>query len=301
MVRMHPVGEAMGMVRRSIGMCLAGGWENWWFLLGGNDSFSTPELMESIRIGAQEERDTLFTARWTPAEVAVFTSADEYATSQGAHMSELWRQCKTRLHKDVLPATGVPYDSYELSDIAHPQLPDYRVYVFPNAFTLSEGMRARIKERVRRAGKTAIWVYAPGYYRNGTGGKGNVEDLAGIALERRQLGEADALPWMLEPSGGATVERDGARSVFFSLPPDAAALREAFRGAGAHVWTESGDILSAGRGYVMLHAASDGEKRIRLPTASDVREIFGASPRRRAVREIVESMKLGETRVYRLD
>ena len=31
------------------------------------------------------------------------------------------------------------------------------------------------------------------------------------------------------------------------------------------------------------------------------REIFGASPRRRAVREIVESMKLGETRVYRLE
>ncbi len=109
------------------------------------------------------------------------------------------------------------------------------------------------------------------------------------------------MSWKLEPTGGATVERDGARSVFFPLSPDAAALREAFRGAGAHVWTEAGDVLSAGRGYVMLHAASDGEKTIRLPAASDVREIFGASPRRRAVREIVESMKLGETRVYSLE
>lgn len=305
-IRRHPLDEAVGIVRRSIGKCLAGGWENWWFLLGGNDTFSAPELMESIRIGTEEERETMSTAIWRPAEVAVFTSADEPATSEGAPVAEFWRQCRMRLHADVLPSAGVPFDSYELSDIADPRLPDYRVYVFPNAFTLSEAMRAKIKERVGRKGKTAVWIFAPGFFHNGVGDKANVEDMTGMSLERRPLGHCMFVSWMLEPTGAgvrhrgqfATVERDGARNVFFPLPPTAAALREAFREAGTHVWMETDDILSAGRGYVMLHASSDGEKTIHLPTTCDVREIFGATPAQRNVREIVETLKFGETRVY---
>ena len=106
--------------------------------------------------------------------------------------------------------------------------------------------------------------------------------------------------WVLEPKGDAAVGRDGARSVFLSLPPDAAVLRKAFREAGAHVWIDTDDVVAAGRGYLMVHAASDGEKRIRLPRKCDVREIFGASRPRTGVCEIVEGMKLGETRVFRI-
>ena len=73
-----------------------------------------------------------------------------------------------------------------------------------------------------------------------------------------------------------------------------------FREAGAHVWLETDDVLAAGRGYVMVHAASDGEKAIRLPGTFDAREIFGASPARKGASEIVETMKRGETRVWRL-
>ncbi len=299
--RPHQLGEAIGLVRRSIGACLAGGWENWWFLLKGNDTYSAPELMESIRIGAREERDTMASAPWTSAEVAVFTSADEYATSQGSHVPEFWRMCRMRLHLDVLPATGVPFDSYELSDIADPKLPDYKVYVFPNAFTLSEETRSKIKERVRRGGKTAVWIYAPGYYRNGEGRKENVEELTGFSLERTALGQAMPVSWMLEPSGAATIERDGARGVFFPLPPDAAALREAFRAAGVHIWLETDDVMAAGRGYAMIHAASDGAKTLRLPWPCNAREVFGASQPREGVGEITETLRRGETRVWRLE
>lgn len=301
MVRLHPLGEAVGMVRRSIGKSLAGGWENWWFLLGGNNTFSAPELMESIRIGVEEERRTLGSARWTPAEVAVFTAADEYATSGGGtHAREFRKQCRFDLLVNVLPSCGVPFDSYELSDIADPQLPEYKVYLFPNAFTLSEGMREKIKDRVRRAGKTAVWVYAPGYFRNGVGDKANVEDMVGITLERRQLGETAYASWMLEPSGGGICARDGWRSVFMPMPPDAAALRKAFREAGAHVWMETDDVIAAGRGYLMVHASKAGAKRVLLPCTSDVKEVFGAAPERKCVTGFVETMEVGETRVYSL-
>lgn len=79
--RRRPLDESVGILRRTIGNVLTGGHENWWFLIGGNRSYDHPMLMDTIRRGAEVGRETLTAARWRPAEVAVFTSAGEYATS----------------------------------------------------------------------------------------------------------------------------------------------------------------------------------------------------------------------------
>ena len=63
---------------------------------------------------------------------------------------------------------------------------------------------------------------------------------------------------------------------------------------------ETNDVLAAGRGYLMVHAASDGGKRIALPSKGDIREIFGAAADRKGISAIEEPMKKGETRVWRL-
>ena len=302
MVRPRPLDEAVNVVRRSIGRVLAEGYENWWFLLGGPETFSHPRLMEAIRVGAEVERRTLHTALWKPAEVAVFTSADEYATSRMAmaYSNEFMNACTRSVFVNELPKCGVPCDSYELGDIANPNLPDYKAYLFPNAFTLTDSQRAAIKARVRRQGKTAIWVYAPGYFKDGAGSVENIADLTGVEVEERYP-VADAIcTRRFVPTGARAVERDGWKSLYLPMPPDAATLREAFRSAGAHVWMESSDVFSAGRGFVMCHASSDGEKRIRLPGVCDVTEVFGASRPRRGVTEIREKMTRGETRVFEL-
>jgi hypothetical protein len=174
------------------------------------------------------------------------------------------------------------------------------VYVFPNAFTLSGEMRKRIKGKVRRSGKTAIWFCGPGFY-NGLdeGSVANVEDMTGVPVAFRPLDESKPVSRMLVPTGSAVCERDGWRSVFIPLRPNVAEMREALRNAGAHVWMDTNDILAAGRGYLMVHAASDGVKRIVLPAKSDVHEIFGATPDRKGISVIEEPMKKGETRVWR--
>lgn len=81
LTRMRSIEESDALIRRSIGKCLALGTENWWFLLGGNRTFSHPQLMKSIGTGAAVARQTLKTAQWHPAEVGVFTSANELLTS----------------------------------------------------------------------------------------------------------------------------------------------------------------------------------------------------------------------------
>jgi hypothetical protein len=120
-------------------------------------------MLNSIKIGFEEMRRTFYTAQWKPADVAVFTSSDEYSTGVFAYHrgNPIRLCCKVGFHYEVLPFTGVAYDSYELADIEDEHLPDYKVYIFPNAFTLSEERREAIKRKVRRAGKTAEALAKP--------------------------------------------------------------------------------------------------------------------------------------------
>jgi hypothetical protein len=261
-------------------------------------------MMESIRIGAEESKSTYKTNVWKPAEVAVFTSSDEYLTSMGSHLyvpsSTFSEWCVGKVHKNELPRCGVPFDTYELSDILNPQLPDYKVYLFLNAFTLSAQMREQMKEKVRKSGKTALWVFAPGYYGIGEGSLEKVSDMVGVPLKFRKNDKSCHYKTMISAVGNDTCERDGWRSVFLPEPPDAAVLREAFRSAGVHVWMNTDDVLSAGRGYLMVHASSPGLKEIQLPGHFDAQEIFNATLPLENVSMITERMKRGETRVWRL-
>lgn len=95
----------------------------------------------------------------------------------------------------------------------------------------------------------------------------------GFVWMRGDAGDAGRL---LRP-GGATLRTTVTGSVLYdadgkeldvfpgklSFTPDE--LREFYRLAGAHVYEESGDVLYAGRGWVVLHAVKAGEKVVQLP------------------------------------
>jgi beta-galactosidase len=53
-----------------------------------------------------------------------------------------------------------------------------------------------------------------------------------------------------------------------------AELREFYRLAGVHLYGESGDVLYAGRGWVVLHAVEAGEKVVRLPFKARITDVI---------------------------
>ena len=294
--------ESVDVIKRNIGYALTGGWEVWWFLLAGNKTFHDEALLAPIRAAFAEETRTLRTAQWKPADVAVFTSPDEYSTSvlslrRGAPLRV---QCKVGFHLSKMPCAGVAYDSYDLADIEDDRLPDYKVYVFPNAFTLSEERREAIKRRVRRPGKTAIWLFAPGYYRNGEGSAANIEELACVRVKERYPVADGPISRTFEAEGDGVFSTNGWRSVYLPVPLEVDTLRKVFAEAGAHIWIDTPEFVSAGRGYLMVHSTTGGEKTIRLPAKSDVAEIYGASEPRTGVTEFRDRFRKGETKIYRL-
>ncbi len=80
---------------------------------------------------------------------------------------------------------GAPHDVYLLDDLLSGNLPDYKLYIFLNAFALDRERRAALKRIVRRNGKTALWFYAPGYvdYSPLSEGEGRGARTPGVSVE----------------------------------------------------------------------------------------------------------------------
>lgn len=97
-----------------------------------------------------------------------------------------------RLLYHSLNRTGTPFDMYLLSDLDHAALPDYKVYVFPNAFHQDANLRRQV-QRLYRKGKTVLWFYAAGLSRDGQLDAGQIHELTGIDM-------AVALDESIEPN-----------------------------------------------------------------------------------------------------
>jgi xanthine/CO dehydrogenase XdhC/CoxF family maturation factor len=91
-------------------------------------------------------------------------------------------------------------------------------------------------------------------------------------------------------------------SVFTSAVPLPAGLwRNAARWAGAHVYSDSGDVLMADSTIVALHSLQSGDKAIALPGEYTVWDVVTGGLVGRRLREIHFRMEAPETRVFRLE
>jgi len=69
---------------------------------------------------------------------------------------------------------------------------------------------------------------------------------------------------------------------------------------GIPVYMDSGDVFQANESFMMVHAVSDGEKRLRLPEARTVRNLNN-DERFPEATELRLQMKRGDTVIFQLE
>ena len=88
--------------------------------------------------------------------------------------------------RNILAKSGVAFGSYDLSDFINDTSPPCKVYIFVNAFYLTDAEITQIQSRLNAEGATAIWQYAAGLLGP------NGPDLTRIAvLTGIQVGQSD--------------------------------------------------------------------------------------------------------------
>jgi hypothetical protein len=81
---------------------------------------------------------------------------------------------------------GTPYDIYLHNDLADPNMPEYKLYIFVNTLYLTEEERDTIKARVQGEGKVVLWMYAPGFIGKDGLSVEHMRDLSGMDIGCRQ-------------------------------------------------------------------------------------------------------------------
>ncbi|MBT5874761.1 MAG: hypothetical protein HOH43_15190 [Candidatus Latescibacteria bacterium] len=82
-----------------------------------------------------------------------------------------------------LPKLGAPADYYLLDDLIEGKMPPYKLYIFLNAFRLDRNRREMLARELRRDGRVAVWIYAPGYIEDEPGLE-HMTDLTGFEFGR---------------------------------------------------------------------------------------------------------------------
>lgn len=92
------------------------------------------------------------------SEIAIIYDMDSiFYTSEFVDFTALCRQALQEF-----AYIGADYDMYTTDDIGNPAVDNHKLFIFPNAFALTDEKRAKIERSLKRDGKVLLWSYAPG-------------------------------------------------------------------------------------------------------------------------------------------
>jgi len=183
--RAGTLSESRTILRRNFAHDLTHAEGAWW-ALGKVDPVRVPEFAALLKEFKEVGERSMGLDRSSASEIAVLLDDESFFYESCRYNLDIPLVFQQKLWG--LPRLGGPFDVCLLNDLLAGQLGPYKLYIFLNAFRLDAGRRKALAGEVRRDGRTALWVYAPGYLKDGPALE-NMEEVTGL---RFGLGEQ---PW----------------------------------------------------------------------------------------------------------
>lgn len=107
--------------------------------------------------------------------------------------------------RDAVMQSGAPAHFVLLRDVLAGRAAPAEVYVFANAFVLSESDRERLHSVLARDRATAIWLYAPGYFDGDSASVANIRKTVNLPIGKHEGAAQASSRWQI---GGEWLARD---------------------------------------------------------------------------------------------
>ncbi len=176
--------ETQAILRRNLAYVLTHGQGIWWLVnKGAVLTDSEPAFTHMLKQFQEIGEFALQTDRSPSAEVAVLLDDESFffqTVKNDLDFSLIFKQRLTGLAR-----MGAPFDVYLLEDFLDGKLRPYKLYIFLNAFRLDDDRREALKRELRREGRVAVWIYAPGYIKDSPGIE-NMADLTGFRFAKNE-------------------------------------------------------------------------------------------------------------------
>ncbi len=169
--------ESLLQQKRELGNVLGHGCGMWWFDMGGG-WFDDPRMMREIGDMAAIANKTVDWDRSPVDQIAYVLDPRSLAWLRTGNI------LSGPMIMEQLPQlghVGAPFGTYMLDDIE--LIPPHRMYVFISCVAPTAKQRQMIDRVVKRDGRMAVWIFAPGVYTEGKLDPAGMESLTGISLK----------------------------------------------------------------------------------------------------------------------
>lgn len=169
--------DSLNILKREFGKAICEDMPHWWFdqLVGGK-RFNYPEVLDLFS-KQQEICDEAFSLdRKKKSDVALIFSEETFqAVSYQTSCDAV-----NLLRNYEIARIGTGVDQYYHNDMANPDMPSYKLYIFVNTYVLSSEEQAVIQKKLREDHAVAVWMYAPGYVDPMSEDKMSVKAMSGL-------------------------------------------------------------------------------------------------------------------------
>lgn len=169
--------ETIAVLKRDFMWALTNGYGIWWYDDAGEGWFKDAQILDLFSRMREIANASLKLPRQGNTEVAVFI--DELSIGHQEVYASPLNELLNKYRRDLFGKLGTPFDEYLLSDLTHPDLPEYKVYIIVNGYLLDEAQIAFLHSRMEQGG-TVLWLHAPGYIADATFSVENVKHVTGI-------------------------------------------------------------------------------------------------------------------------
>lgn len=292
--------ETINLLKRNLGFVQTHRGGTWWMDLIAAGSFADDAIWGALKteILPKWEKRLSNPAPYQPDVAILVDPMSRYLCKNDWDLSF---HGLTLLRNNAMKS-GASVGFYLLSDFINGIAPECPVYLFANAFWLSDSYYPVLQSRIKNSKSAFIWLYAPGFMPPDGISLERMRSLTGFNLVQNEglmgsLGKGllEGLSWgwptsnrvsprfVLEDSRAETlgVYRDcrlpssgmvhtGQQSSFFlgdfEISPDV--LRRLFRAGGAHIWTEGGEVVHTDKDNLIIHSGNAGSIPVSLPAGT---------------------------------
>jgi len=279
-------------VHKIVGSWLEGG-TSWYMDWLGEDWYRHPDILKTIAETQKMLQGQIGSDRRPVAQVAVFHSEASIPLMRPIDSNvRAWRSES----REPLARLGAPVDYFDVADldqvIASGQ---YKLLIFLDT--------VKFDARKLPRDVTVLWTYLPGLSVQAASG------MIGFGLtEIEPPTKQRHFNPFAKPADGSGAEPMGenlfrkGKTFWAPAPPlTTEEFLQVAQAAGVHLYGDGGEQVLANQSMVMLHAAKEGKKTIRLPQAMRVTDAFTGEVFTEKGQTFEVTMRVGETRVWKVE
>ena len=262
--------------------------------------FYDDKLMEMIGELVEKSKRLVHIPKKSNSQVAVFVSSESlyYANKCSRINSELIVR-----QRGALARMGCPYDIFSLNDIDRIDPDAYKLYIFLDAYFLTDGQRNHLNEKLKGNDRSLLFINACDYIGDEGVSKERFENMLGMELEQLEKDEntvnafdsrygltAPKTPtWFVSDESAEILGRYSVsrkcglarkqfadHTVYFSGVGNLSheVLRRIARDSGVHIYTENGVALYTNAGFVGIYNTMNEFTEVDLGFDGEFEEFF---------------------------